>query len=553
VAIKSSYWIDEVTSPGGHGATVDHVLAARVAAAIEPEWKHPWRRTAEARGDYVKYESGDLRLFAIPDVFQTEPANALLLEDRQGRRLGVADIVNIFGLPERAQMMLHSAAANMTKTADKIVRDPRTWTLDHLTRMPQKELYLLFERDGMAERHQRYSIGHVFLGDPAHHPYLGNGPVRVGMTGTSANVQHHSLERHQRHLPPELLLGGLPTHPQSAGMMRDVGLWTPYRDLWPTTSVRTLYDLERDLHLKTSYDAQITSIKRQLGSQEGEWGLPMSDLLLELADHGALPEGVHILPELHWATNGDVAGANALVRGGLQDIRPRIDPTDRVVTAAALTTRLPFTDGKSLLELIVERHGLGTYKQIADMQITKTLEMLDRGISHEGHGQNMLLIFNHDFSKIKGICLRDLPSAIVDLDRLNELFAFDPGRHIDPNRPEVVRDRSPENKLRRTVKFSNDVLESQVMIAAGGLVEMGLWEPHHARNFVRDRTRSAMTEYADGWLEPYFYRSGGVGTVLTGATPFLRTANNGLWGRPVREIDVRDSPDEIAGPRFEPT
>lgn len=547
MSISSSYWIDEVTSRSSD-VSVGHVLAARVAAAIEPERKHPWRRTSEARGDYVKYESGDLRMFARPDVFATEPANALLLEDRQGRRLGVADIVELFDLPPRAHEMLNKAGELMSQTAEKIVRDPRKWTLDDLIRLPQKDLYLLFERDGMAERHQRYSIGHVFFGDPAHHPYLGDRPITLGMTGTPANVRHHAIDHHVRFLPSELLLGGLPTHPQSAHALRDVGLWAPYRELWPTTSVRTLYDIERDLHIKTSYDAQITSIKRHLGRQEGEWGLPMSDVLLELLEHGALPEGLYFMPELEWMTNDDVEGANALVRGGLQDIRPRIDPTDRVITAAALTTRLPFTDDKSLLELIVERYGLQAYKQIAAMQITKPLEMLDRGISHEGHGQNMLLIFNHDFSRIKGVCLRDLPSAIVDLDRLNERFAFDPGRRIDPNRPEVLHERNFTNKLRCTVKFSNDVLESQVMIAAGALVEKGYWKAHHAREFVRDQTRSAVTEYADSWLEPYFYRSGGVGTVLTGATPFLRTANNGLWGRAVREIDSRDTVGELPGP-----
>jgi hypothetical protein len=114
--------------------------------------------------------------------------------------------------------------------------------------------------------------------------------------------------------------------PSKPGHLPQIPL-EPWKDLYPTTSVRTLYDPDHDRHYKVSFDAQITSHTRLLHRHEAANAVAASNLLVVLNERRLLPGGVFFLPELTWTSHPSSDLANCLVRAGLADMIPKVPRT----------------------------------------------------------------------------------------------------------------------------------------------------------------------------------------------------------------------------------
>ena len=371
-----------------------------------------WRRVDSSATGLVEFTHNDLVLTANQDPFSEEPLSALTVTEGN-RRLVIEDLPKRYDLPEQAVEWMRSASSYMTFTAFQIRDDPRQLTLDQLKAMPQRDLYLLCEREGSAERHQRYALSHLFTGPVRLHPYIGKS-IEVDIIRNSDTRRLDVLPTADGRSSNDVFpYYGVPVHPRSRRRFALLDKPVSRMEMWPTTSMRTLYDPVNDIHVKTSMDVQVSGGPRVLRDGECRRGMTVSRLLLELLEKGLLPPNVSFLPELQWISGSDDEAFNALIRGGLQDIRPAVEPDDRIIAASSLMTRLPFTDERSLLELLIEQNGPQIYFEIVDMMITNHLQMADLGLSQEDHGQNTLFVFDKDFRRIKSIVMRDIESIYM--------------------------------------------------------------------------------------------------------------------------------------------
>jgi hypothetical protein len=533
VPSKTSRWIDEVVT-GDLGVDASEIVAARVVAAVESERGNRWRRGAQRSDGLTEFSTADgLTVLAHVDPLGNEPFGPLVAT-RNGKLLHGGHIDDLYRSTDTGYSPIHASVEIMSQTAERFHRDRRNLTLDDLKAMPQRSLYLLFEREGGAERHQRFPLAHNYSGNFRHHPYLGNTKVRLVLSGDDADTTHRPIRRDTRSIPREFL-GGLPVHPESRPLF-GLGQSAAYVDLWPTTSIRTLYDPDTDFHIKTSMNAEVTSANRMLGPEELRWAMDFSRILFDIHERGKLPQGVFVLPELQWISNSRHEHANALIRGGLQDIFPKIDPTDRVVAASSLNTRLPFTDNKTLLEMLIEQNGPQFFDEISKMMISNHLDLLNLGLSHESHGQNTLLIFDKDFRRLKGICIRDVSSHMVDVDQLRKTTGI--RLHTTPGDEQVVDPGNPIDQWRVTAKLTHAVVDSQIGIGGATLIDNDTITPEHVRDLVRG-TIAAAPAYSQNWLLPAFLKRAGTELLLSGRSdPTYREAESPLWGDPLRpELD----------------
>ncbi|MGH3930948.1 MAG: IucA/IucC family protein [Pseudonocardiaceae bacterium] len=87
-------------------------------------------------------------------------------------------------------------------------------------------------------------------------------------------------------LPAPLGYHALPVHPWQLALVGDlpqgvIQLGYLDGDVWPTSSVRTVYDEERDLFLKFSLDVRITNDIRRLWSRDLRWVVDLGQVLRE--------------------------------------------------------------------------------------------------------------------------------------------------------------------------------------------------------------------------------------------------------------------------------
>ncbi|USX52256.1 IucA/IucC family siderophore biosynthesis protein [Lentzea sp. HUAS12] len=116
-------------------------------------------------------------------------------------------------------------------------------------------------------------------------------------------------------LPP----GVLPAHPWQLSLLGLRGEATG-REVWPTSSVRTVYDPAADLFYKFSLDVQITNDVRRLWAHDLRWIPPLARLLRPVfADIASVFPGATFLIDRGYRTSPDAfEGLAVVVRDGIR-------------------------------------------------------------------------------------------------------------------------------------------------------------------------------------------------------------------------------------------
>lgn len=532
MAGRTAQWVEAIVESQDPELTAAEITAARVATALESEAGRPFRNPTARIGELSEFQSteSNLAVLAYPDPFSHSPTSPVALMVGQ-KTLTITDVGERYQLTPYGIAMMRSAATNMHAAAVKLSEQRSNMTLHDFSTMGQQQLYLLFEQ-GNGERQQRLPLAHVFSGNLSFHPYLGDGKVSLLLTPNSNTTNHRGVAFHDRSTRYDSLTnGGVIVHPQSQDRFRQLGSARQRIEAIPTASTRTLYMPDKDLHIKTSFDAVITSDSRLLQPLDGTKGLAVTHLLHDIHRREALPNGTFFLPELHSMADNRDTVANSLIRGGLADIVPTIDKDDRVIPAFGLTIRLPFADNKTLLEMLVEKNGPTMFDRIVQAMIKNHMQLADLGTNHESHGQNTMLIFNKDFTELKGICIRDIGSIFIDPARLEELQLEIPTGY--GYNPPTVREK---DSAFRTARLCRCILTGQVSIGAEILIGAGVASAPAVRDTVRDAIAKNSSAYTPTWLEPSFYSGNSTTAIMNAEKTKLRVIQNPLWGDTPRNL-----------------
>ncbi|SNS64284.1 Siderophore synthetase component [Asanoa hainanensis] len=231
-------------------------------------------------------------------------------------------------------------------------------------------------------------------------------------------------------LPPLLHL-----HPWQAARIDDADLRrVGTRRARPLMSLRTLAPLDDPtVHLKTAIDAQLTSAVRTVSPAAVENGPNLTALLQDLT------QNLTILREY---------AAGAVLTDGRPDRRlsvlHRQAPPPEAIPVGALSAPSP-ADGAPLAREAVRLAYNGDPRTfLADLTrllVRGPLELLDRGIGLEAHGQNTLVTLHH--GRPATLYYRDVGGIRVDPKRLEHTGVTPPPLHgdltaTDPDEPETT-------------------------------------------------------------------------------------------------------------------
>ncbi len=226
----------------------------------------------------------------------------------------------------------------------------------------------------------------------------------------------------------------LPVHPWQAERVREqphvaelirkgqlIPLGRQGEEVYPTSSVRTVYAPEQDLFIKLPLDARITNFVRNNPLEHLERSLTASRVLTRILNESST-EPLVILPELgyrslrspEWPSGEDRAASVAvLFRRGLR----RSNPSAPVVVAALLEPKLPGGDAAVAEVLWSAARAAGrpvTAALIGDWvaryceaALVPILALFARyGVSLEAHVQNSLIVLDDGWPK--RLVVRDL-------------------------------------------------------------------------------------------------------------------------------------------------
>ncbi len=130
-----------------------------------------------------------------------------------------------------------------------------------------------------------------------------------------AQLEGSFIDKGDIPLPP----GVLPAHPWQLSLLGISGTTSDY-EVWPTSSVRTVYDPAADLFYKFSLDVQITNDVRRLWANDLRWIPPLARLLRPVfADIAATCPGTVFLIDQGYRTSPqEVEGLAVVVRDGVR-------------------------------------------------------------------------------------------------------------------------------------------------------------------------------------------------------------------------------------------
>ncbi|MCB5169491.1 IucA/IucC family siderophore biosynthesis protein [Streptomyces bambusae] len=179
----------------------------------------------------------------------------------------------------------------------------------------------------------------------------------------------------------------VPVHPWQAGHVLTGRTWLPGPDAHPLMSLRTLHvDGAGDggpVHVKTALSTQLTSSVRDISAYSVAHALATSEALERVA--GSLGGRLHIARTLAAAGDGSAELAAMLRESpyGYADARAG----EQVVPVAALGARLADRSPHERLDRITA---------LARLALGVCLDLLDRGVALEAHGQNLLAVLDAD-------------------------------------------------------------------------------------------------------------------------------------------------------------
>lgn len=183
-------------------------------------------------------------------------------------------------------------------------------------------------------------------------------------------------------LPP----GVLPAHPWQLSLLGLEGEASGH-EVWPTSSVRTVYDPAADLFYKFSLDVRITNDVRRLWAHDLRWIPPLARLLGPVfSDIASVFPGAAFLIDRGYRTSPEsFEGLAVVVRDGLrQHVLPGVTP----LLAAGISEGF---DGNPLDGLDAE-DALRWFRQYVSVVVPPVLHaFFAHGVVMECHLQNVLV------------------------------------------------------------------------------------------------------------------------------------------------------------------
>ncbi|MET9229626.1 IucA/IucC family C-terminal-domain containing protein [Lentzea sp. NPDC003310] len=180
--------------------------------------------------------------------------------------------------------------------------------------------------------------------------------------------------------------GVLPAHPWQLSLLgRESAAAGP--EVWPTSSVRTVYDPAADLFYKFSLDVRITNDVRRLWAHDLRWIPPLARLLRPVfADITEVFPGASFLIDRGYRTSPEeFEGLAVVVRDGL---RPHLLPGATPLLAAGLSEGF---DGNPL-DGLDSSAALRWFRQYVSVVVPPVLHaFFAHGVVMECHLQNVLV------------------------------------------------------------------------------------------------------------------------------------------------------------------
>ncbi|MFC3895815.1 IucA/IucC family protein [Lentzea rhizosphaerae] len=180
--------------------------------------------------------------------------------------------------------------------------------------------------------------------------------------------------------------GILPAHPWQLSLLGMSGTSTGH-EVWPTSSVRTVYDPAADLFYKFSLDVQITNDVRRLWAHDLRWIPPLARLLRPVFDDiASVYPGTAFLIDRGYRTLPDsFEGLAVVVRDGIrQHVLPGVTP----LLAAGISEGF---DGNPL-DGLDRDDALRWFRQYVSVVVPPVLHaFFAHGVVMECHLQNVLV------------------------------------------------------------------------------------------------------------------------------------------------------------------
>jgi siderophore synthetase component len=180
--------------------------------------------------------------------------------------------------------------------------------------------------------------------------------------------------------------GILPAHPWQLSLLGMTGNSTGH-EVWPTSSVRTVYDPAADLFYKFSLDVQITNDVRRLWAHDLRWIPPLARLLRPVFDDiASVYPGTAFLIDRGYRTSPDsFEGLAVVVRDGIrQHVLPGVTP----LLAAGISEGF---DGNPL-DGLDRDDALRWFREYVSVVVPPVLHaFFAHGVVMECHLQNVLV------------------------------------------------------------------------------------------------------------------------------------------------------------------
>ncbi|MGW6445288.1 IucA/IucC family protein [Lentzea sp. NPDC055074] len=217
-------------------------------------------------------------------------------------------------------------------------------------------------------------------------------------------------------LPP----GVLPAHPWQLSLLGLEGEVSGH-EVWPTSSVRTVYDPAADLFYKFSLDVQITNDVRRLWAHDLRWIPPLARLLRPVfADIASVFPGAAFLIDRGYRTSPEsFEGLAVVVRDGVrQHVLPGVTP----LLAAGISEGF---DGNPL-DGLSSGDALRWFRQYVSVVVPPVLHaFFAHGVVMECHLQNVLVGVDASGTPVQAI-FRD-PEGMRLLPRHADLLSSTDG------------------------------------------------------------------------------------------------------------------------------
>lgn len=312
------------------------------------------------------------------------PRTGVLLRAREGRWLSDPEVFSGTWQP----VSWHELAVLVTKE----LGDPQVGFLDEIAGSRSAIAAVLDARPAPPDDLYQRSEQALIAGHRYHPAPKGRGGVpacewlpyapEVHARFSLAQLEGEFVDDGEVPLPP----GVLPAHPWQLSLLGMTGTSTGH-EVWPTSSVRTVYDPAADLFYKFSLDVQITNDVRRMWAHDLRWIPPLARLLRPVFDDiaSAYPGTAFLIDRGYRTSPDSFEGLAVVVRDGIrQHLLPGVTP----LLAAGISEGF---DGNPL-EGLDRDDALRWFRQYVSVVVPPVLHaFFVHGVVMECHLQNVLV------------------------------------------------------------------------------------------------------------------------------------------------------------------